>query len=143
MQEGKGMGCLAALAIIVVVAALSITSLVSGVKEATSAYWLGKSNYLLTEAAANAIYADTRAAHGFNWNVVGYVGLVAGVALLFFGLFFVTQMIQQRRLLNALTNLQTYSSLQASPSVELPACLPEQAYIVEQAPERQHTYIQF
>ena len=101
-----------------------------------TAYRQSTSDYVLSMAAANAVYADTKAAHGFDLRWWSFVGALVCVVVVLVGLFAVIQERQQRRLWQLLAQTPTLP-----PTTEPPACLPNPVYTIESAPERENTYL--
>jgi len=133
----KGQGCLTAVVVAVLFAIFGIGALVNGAEQMFDSYWQGKSNYELASAAANAVRADTAAAHGLDARTLALVLLPVGVMLLCMVGFFLYSAWREAQMMRMLSNSQRpYNSMQNT----LPACLPKHTYALLEAPERENTY---
>jgi len=136
----KFSGCLAVIVIAVVVIALGAGALVSGIGQMFGSYWQGKGNYELASAAANAVRADTQAAHGLDARTLALVILPVGVSILFAVIFLSYSAWREARLMRMLELAgQTYIATDIQ--TVRPARPPKPTYALLEAPERENIYI--
>lgn len=133
----KFSGCLSVLVIGAVVLVFGAGALVDGIGQMFGSYWQGKGNYELATAAANAVRADTQAAHGLDARALALILIPVSISILFAVIFLLYSAWREARLMRALKLSGRISSVQ----VVQPACLPKTAYTLMEAPERQNTYI--
>lgn len=96
-------------------------------------YWEGRADYALSDAAADAVRADTRAAHGFDARTLALVLLPLSTSIVLVTIFL---SYLAKREAQMLKHFYAHELI-----TEQVACLPESTYVLQVAPERENTYI--